>query len=151
MRVMQPSSTTLKKRYNLLIGERTAESIKIQIGTAYPIDRNETMQIKGRNLMSGLPENVNITSDEVREALAEPLSRIVDAVRWTLEQTPPELAADIIDHGITLTGGGALLRGLDQLIHKETGMPVSLRSIRWTAWSRARERFWKTWTNTGIR
>lgn len=114
----------IKKRYNLLIGERTAESIKIQIGTAYPIDRNETMQIKGRNLMSGLPENVNITSDEVREALAEPLSRIVDAVRWTLEQTPPELAADIIDHGITLTGGGALLRGLDQLIHKETGMPV---------------------------
>ena len=114
----------IKKRYNLLIGERTAESIKIQIGSAYPVDRDETMQIKGRNLMSGLPENINITSREVREALAEPLSRIVDAVKCTLEQTPPELAADIIDHGITLTGGGALLRGLDQLIHKETGMPV---------------------------
>ena len=114
----------IKKRYNLLIGERTAESIKIQIGSAYPVDRDETMQIKGRNLMSGLPENINITPREVREALAEPLSRIVDAVKCTLEQTPPELAADIIDHGITLTGGGALLRGLDQLIHKETGMPV---------------------------
>lgn len=82
------------------------------------------MQIKGRNLMSGLPENINISSGEVREALSEPLSRIVDAIRVTLEKTPPELAADIIDHGITLTGGGALLRGLDQLIHKETGMPV---------------------------
>ena len=108
----------------LLIGERTAESIKMQIGSAYPVDRDEIMQIKGRNLMSGLPENVNISSKEVREALSEPLSRIVDAIKCTLEQTPPELAADIIDHGITLTGGGALLRGLDQLIHKETGMPV---------------------------
>ena len=114
----------IKKRYNLLIGERTAESIKMQIGSAYPVDRDEIMQIKGRNLMSGLPENVNISSKEVREALSEPLSRIVDAIKCTLEQTPPELAADIIDHGITLTGGGALLRGLDQLIHKETGMPV---------------------------
>ncbi len=114
----------IKKRYNLLIGERTAENIKISIGTAYPVDRDEIMQIKGRNLMSGLPENINISSKEVREALHEPLSRIVDAVRYCLEQTPPELAADIIDHGITLTGGGALLRGLDQLIHKETGMPV---------------------------
>ena len=114
----------IKKRYNLLIGERTAESIKVQIGTAYPVDRDEVMQIKGRNLMSGLPENINISSGEVREALSEPLSRIVDAIRVTLEKTPPELAADIIDHGITLTGGGALLRGLDQLIHKETGMPV---------------------------
>lgn len=114
----------IKKRYNLLIGERTAESIKMQIGSAYPVDRDEIMQIKGRNLMSGLPENVNISSKEVREALSEPLSRIVDAIKCTLEQTPPELAADIIDHGITLTGGGALLRGLDQLIHKETSMPV---------------------------
>ena len=114
----------VKKKYNLLIGERTAESIKMQIGSAYPVDRDEIMQIKGRNLMSGLPENVNISSKEVREALSEPLSRIVDAIKCTLEQTPPELAADIIDHGITLTGGGALLRGLDQLIHKETGMPV---------------------------
>jgi rod shape-determining protein MreB len=93
----------IKKRYNLLIGERTAESIKMQIGSAYPVDRDEIMQIKGRNLMSGLPENVNISSKEVREALSEPLSRIVDAIKCTLEQTPPELAADIIDHGITLT------------------------------------------------
>lgn len=114
----------IKKRYNLLIGERTAESIKMQIGSAYPVDRDEIMQIKGRNLMSGLPENVNISSKEVREALSEPLSRIVDAIKCTLEQTPPELAADIIDHGITLTGGGAMLKGLDQLITKETGMPV---------------------------
>ena len=116
----------IKKKYNLLIGERTAESIKMQIGSAYPVDRDEIMQIKGRNLMSGLPENVNISSKEVREALSEPLSRIVDAIKCTLEQTPPELAADIIDHGITLTGGGALLRGLDQLISKETGMPVQV-------------------------
>ena len=114
----------MRRKHNLLIGERTAESIKMQIGSAYPVDRDEIMQIKGRNLMSGLPENVNISSKEVREALSEPLSRIVDAIKCTLEQTPPELAADIIDHGITLTGGGALLRGLDQLIHKETGMPV---------------------------
>ncbi|MCC8112208.1 MAG: rod shape-determining protein [Ruminococcus sp.] len=114
----------IKKRYNLLIGERTAEVIKIQIGSAYQVERDEMMQIKGRNLMSGLPEHINISSQEIREALSEPLSRIVDVVCYTLEQTPPELAADIIDHGITLTGGGALLRGLDVLIHKETGMPV---------------------------
>jgi len=114
----------IKKRYNLLIGERTAEVIKIQIGSAYQVERDEMMQIKGRNLMSGLPEHINISSQEIREALSEPLSRIVDVVRYTLEQTPPELAADIIDHGITLTGGGALLRGLDVLIHKKTGMPV---------------------------
>lgn len=116
----------IKKRYNLLIGERTAESIKMQIGSAYPVDRDEIMQIKGRNLMSGLPENVNISSKEVREALSEPLSRIVDAIKCTLEQTPPELAADIIDHGITLTGGGALLRGLDALVSKETGINVHI-------------------------
>lgn len=115
----------IKKRYNLLIGERTAESIKMQIGSAYPVDRDEIMQIKGRNLMSGLPENVNISSKEVREALSEPLSRIVDAIKCTLEQTPPELAADIIDHGITLTGRAEHCSAdWDQLIHKETGMPV---------------------------
>lgn len=114
----------IKKRYNLLIGERTAETIKIQIGCAYPVGREEMMQIKGRNIMNGMPENVTITSKEIREAMAEPLSRIVDAIHYTLEQTPPELAADIIDHGITLTGGGALLRGLDRLVHKETGLPV---------------------------
>mgnify|MGYP000845648443 CR=1 FL=1 len=112
----------IKKRYNLLIGERTAESIKMQIGSAYPVDRDEIMQIKGRNLMSGLPENVNISSKEVREALSEPLSRIVDAIKCTLEQTPPELAADIVDRGIVLTGGGALLHGMDTLIEQRTGV-----------------------------
>ena len=114
----------IKKRYNLLIGERTAEDIKVQIGSAYPVEAEQVMQIKGRNLLNGLPENVNITSSEVREVLLEPLARIIDAIKYTLEQTPPELAADIIDHGITLAGGGALLRGLDVLVHKETGIPV---------------------------
>jgi rod shape-determining protein MreB len=116
----------IKKKYNLLIGERTAENIKISIGSAYP-DRDEmTMEIKGRNLLNGLPENITVTSEEIREALAEPLSHVVEAIKVTLEKTPPELAADIIDQGITLAGGGALIRGLDMLIHKETGMPVNI-------------------------
>lgn len=114
----------IKKHYSLLIGERTAEQIKIEIGSAFPVDREEFMQIKGRNTLSGLPENVTISSKEIREALHEPLSRIIDSIRETMEKTPPELAADIIDHGITLTGGGAFLKGLDQLIYKETGIPV---------------------------
>lgn len=114
----------IKKKYSLLIGERTAENIKMNIGSAYPAETEETMEIKGRNLLSGLPENITITSEEIREALAEPLSHVVDAIKITLEKTPPELAADIIDQGITLAGGGALLKGLDKLIHKETGMPV---------------------------
>ena len=114
----------IKKKYNLLIGERTAENIKITIGSAFPFETEETMNIKGRNLLNGLPENIQISSDEIREALADPLANVLDAVRVTLEKTPPELAADIIEQGITLTGGGALLRGLDQLIAQETGMPV---------------------------
>lgn len=114
----------IKKKYNLLIGERTAENIKIGIGSAYPTDSDTTMDIKGRNLLNGLPENITITSAEIREALTEPLSHIIEAIKVTLEKTPPELAADIIDQGITLAGGGALLRGLDRLINKETGMPV---------------------------
>ena len=114
----------IKKKYNLLIGERTAENIKIGIGSAYPSDNDSTMDIKGRNLLNGLPENIQITSAEIREALAEPLSHVIEAIKVTLEKTPPELAADIIDQGITLAGGGALLRGLDMLINKETGMPV---------------------------
>ncbi len=114
----------VKKKYNLLIGERTAEDIKIKIGSAYPYDGEGTLNIKGRNLMDGLPKNVDITSEEIREALADPVTQIVDAVKSTLEKTPPELAADIIDHGITLTGGGALLRGLDKLISVETKIPV---------------------------
>ncbi|MBC8586039.1 rod shape-determining protein [Youxingia wuxianensis] len=114
----------IKKKYNLLIGERTAEDIKIQIGSAYPYEGEGSMNIKGRDLMDGLPKNIEITSLEIREALADPLSMVLDAIRTTLERTPPELSADIIDHGITLTGGGALLRGLGELISKETGMPV---------------------------
>ena len=114
----------VKKKYNLLIGERTAEDIKVKIGSAYPYDGEGTVNIKGRNLMDGLPKNVDITSEEVREALSDVVNEIVDAVKSTLEKTPPELAADIIDHGITLTGGGALLRGLDRLISVETKIPV---------------------------
>ncbi len=116
----------VKKKYNLLIGERTAEDIKIKIGSAYPTEEmeNVTMEIKGRNLVDGLPKNVTIHADEVRDALADPLVTIVDAIKSTLEKTPPELSADVIDHGIMLTGGGALLRGLDQLVAQETGMPV---------------------------
>ncbi|WP_040195467.1 rod shape-determining protein [Candidatus Soleaferrea massiliensis] len=114
----------VKKKYNLLIGERTAEEIKIRIGSAYPYEDEQDMEIKGRNLIDGLPKNITITPSEIREALADPLANVLEAIRTTLERTPPELSADIIDHGITLTGGGALLRGLDRLIAEETGMPV---------------------------
>lgn len=114
----------VKRKYNLLIGERTAEDIKINMGSAVPYDDEGEMSIKGRNLLDGLPKNIVITSAEVREALAEPLRCIVEAVKSTLENTPPELSADIIDHGIMLTGGGALLRGIDTLISESTGMPV---------------------------
>ena len=117
----------IKKKYNLLIGERTAEDIKIQIGSAVPLEDGElSMEIKGRNLLNGLPENITITSDQIRSALEDPLSMVLEAIRNTLERTPPELSADIIDQGITLTGGGALLRGLDRLISAETGMPVKI-------------------------
>ncbi len=114
----------IKKKYNLLIGDRTAEHIKISIGSAYPLDEEMELEIKGRNLLTGLPENIVINSEEIREALADPLANIVDAVKTTLERTPPELSADIIDSGITLAGGGAMLRGLDRLINEETGIPV---------------------------
>lgn len=116
----------IKKKYNLLIGERTAENVKIAIGSAYPLEQEEEMEIKGRNLLNGLPENIAVTSVEIREALAEPLTHVIEAIKTTLEKTPPELAADIIDQGITLAGGGALIRGLDRLIGKETGMPVNI-------------------------
>ncbi|MGN1051361.1 MAG: rod shape-determining protein [Acutalibacteraceae bacterium] len=118
--------TYIKKKYSLTIGERTAEEIKIKIGSAYPYEDEGSMKIKGRNTLDGLPNDVTITAEEVRNALAQPLSAIIDGVLDTLEKTPPELASDIIDYGITLTGGGALLRGLDLLIAKQTGMPVHI-------------------------
>lgn len=114
----------IKRKYNLLIGERTAEDIKMKIGSAYPEDEEENMEISGRNLLNGLPENIAVSSAEIRDALAEPLSKIIDAIKVTLEKTPPELSSDIITQGITLAGGGALLKGLDTLINHETGMPV---------------------------
>ena len=116
----------VRKKHNLIIGERTAEQIKIEIGSAKPYENETSIEIKGRNQVDGLPKNVIISSEEVRAAMADTVSQIVDTVRTTLEKTPPELAADIIDRGITLTGGGALLRGLAELIAEETGMPVTI-------------------------
>ena len=114
----------LKKTYNLLVGERTAEEIKMKIGSAYPLEEEMSMEVKGRDLVAGLPKTVTITSEEIREALQEPLRAIVEITKISLERTPPELAADLIDHGIVMAGGGALLRGLDKLISEETGLPV---------------------------
>ncbi len=114
----------IKRKFNLLIGERSAEKIKIEVGTAYKLDEDLTLEVKGRNLINGLPKNAIISSEDVREALRESLEKIIEAVKETLERTPPELAADIIDSGITLTGGGAMLRGLDKLISAETGIDV---------------------------
>ncbi|MBQ2759506.1 MAG: rod shape-determining protein [Clostridia bacterium] len=116
----------IKRKYNLLIGERTAEEIKISIGSAAPYEGEGAMDIKGRNLVDGLPKNVEITSEDIREALSDPVNQIVETIRLTLEKTPPELASDIMDSGITLTGGGALLRGIDKLIADATGMPVHI-------------------------
>ncbi len=114
----------VKRTFNLLIGERSAEDIKLKLGSAYPYEGEAAMEIKGRNLLDGLPKSVEITSAEVREALSDTVDKILDAIRYTLDRTPPELSADIIERGIMLTGGGALLRGLDRLIAAETGMPV---------------------------
>jgi len=116
----------IKKKYNLLIGERTAEQIKLEIGSAFPLDEPMTMEIKGRDLIEGIPKTLTITDAEIREALAEPISIIVNAVRVALERTPPELSADIVDRGIVLTGGGSLLKNLDKLLREETGLPVSV-------------------------
>ena len=116
----------VKKKYNLLIGERTAEDIKIKIGSACEYEGEGKMEVKGRNLVDGLPMHITVTSEEIREALSDPVNQILEAVKATLEKTPPELSADIMDHGIMLTGGGALLRGLDKLIADETGMPVNI-------------------------
>ena len=114
----------IRRKYNLLIGERTAELVKKQIGNAYRLEEIESMEIKGRDLIAGVPKTIVVTSDEIREALAEPVGAIVEAVRSVLERTPPELAADIVDRGIVLTGGGSLLRNLDVLLREETGLPV---------------------------
>ncbi len=116
----------VRKKHNLLIGERTAEQLKIEIGSAVPYDNEGSVEIKGRNLVDGLPKNVVISAAEVREAMSDTISSIIDAIRLTLESTPPELAADIIDRGITLMGGGAMLRGLSELISAETSMPVQV-------------------------
>jgi rod shape-determining protein MreB len=114
----------MKRAYNLMIGERTAEEIKIKIGSAYPMEKETSMEVKGRDLVAGLPKTLTITSQEVREALLEPISTIVESVRVTLERCPPELSADLVDRGLVLAGGGALLRGLDRLLQEETGLPV---------------------------
>jgi len=123
----------IKRKYNLLVGERTAELIKITIGTAYPGDEIQTMEIKGRDLVMGVPKTVTVTDEEIRDSLLEPINQIVDAVRISLERTPPELAADIVDRGIILAGGGALLRNLDVLLKEETGLPVMLADDPLTA------------------
>lgn len=116
----------VRKKHNMLIGERTAEEIKIAIGSALEYEGEQSMEVRGRNLLDGLPKNITVNSEEVREALSDPVMQIIDAIRSTLEKTPPELAADIIDKGIVLAGGGALLRGLDQLIAEETGIFVTV-------------------------
>jgi len=116
----------LKRKYNLLIGERTAEAIKIEIGSAFPLDKPLTMEIKGRNLIEGVPKTITINDEEIREALQDNIATIVNAIRVALERTPPELSADISDRGIVLTGGGAMIRNLDKRIREETGLPVSI-------------------------
>ncbi len=116
----------IKRKYNLMIGERTSERIKIDLGSAYPTNNSEPMEIKGRDLVSGIPKAINVTEDEIREALQESIGLILDTIKVTLENTPPELAADIVDKGIVLAGGGALLKGLDILIREQTGVPVIL-------------------------
>lgn len=123
----------LKKTYNLLIGERTAEEIKIRIGSAYPLEEELTMDVRGRDLIAGLPKNITITSEEIREALQTPVQAIVDATKIVLENTPPELASDLIDRGIVMAGGGSLLRGLDKRIAEETGLPVHVADDPMTA------------------
>jgi rod shape-determining protein MreB and related proteins len=116
----------MKKEYSLMLGERTAEEIKVALGSAFPLPQEPEAEIRGRDLISGLPKNVNISSAEVRQALEEPLHAIVDAVRTTLDKTPPELAGDIMDRGVVITGGGALLRGIDERLRHETGMPMHI-------------------------
>ncbi|MGC9156072.1 MAG: rod shape-determining protein [Ferrimicrobium sp.] len=114
----------IKKQYSVALGERTSESIKMTLASAYPLEEELRAEIKGRDLVTGLPKTISVTTEEIRAAIAEPINAIVDAVKVTLDNTPPELAADIMDQGIVLTGGGALLAGLDRRLHEETGMPI---------------------------
>ncbi|MGD9155094.1 MAG: rod shape-determining protein [Bacillota bacterium] len=116
----------IKRHYNLMIGERTSEDIKKEIGSAYPETQNETMEIRGRDLLTGLPKTIVVTGQEIQAALSEPISSIVEAVKMTLERTPPELAADILDKGVVMSGGGSLLKGINRLLAEETGMPVQI-------------------------
>jgi rod shape-determining protein MreB len=116
----------LRKNYSVLIGEQTAEEIKIRIGSAFPVEESREMEVKGRDLVSGIPRAIKIRSEEIREALREPVNAIVVAVKRALEQTPPELAADIVDAGIVMTGGGSLLKGLDALLREETNLPITV-------------------------
>lgn len=123
----------LRRAYNLLIGERTAEEVKIKIGSAYKMEEEMTLEVRGRDQIAGLPKTITITSEEVRDALKETIATIVQSVRLTLERTPPELCADLVDKGMVLAGGGALLRHLDKLLHEETGLPVTLADDPLTA------------------
>lgn len=116
----------VKRKYNLLIGERTAEEIKMTVGSAYPLEKEQTMEIKGRDLMAGIPKTLTINDTEIRDALAEPIATVVETVKIALERTPPELAADIVDKGIVLAGGGSMLQGLDNLLREETSLPIIL-------------------------
>lgn len=118
----------IKKKYNLLIGERTAEEVKIQIGSAFPLEKSITMEVKGRDLVAGIPKTLVVSDEEVREALTETFSTIVEAVKIALERTPPELAADIVDKGVVVSGGGSLIKGLDTLLREATGLPITLAS-----------------------
>jgi rod shape-determining protein MreB len=116
----------IKRKYNLLIGERTAESIKMELGSAFPLNETLSREVRGRNLIEGIPKTITVTDEEIREALADSIVSIIDAIRVALEKTPPELSADIIERGMVLTGGGALLKNLDKRIAIETGLPVSV-------------------------
>ena len=123
----------LKRSYNLMIGERTAEDIKLKIGSAFPLEEEMTLEVKGRDLVAGLPKTMTISSEEVRDSLSETINAIIDTIKLTLERTPPELSADIVDRGIVLAGGGALLRGIDKLIAQETALPVTIAEDPLTA------------------
>jgi rod shape-determining protein MreB len=116
----------MKRAYNLLIGERTAEEIKIRIGSAYPLEEELSMEVKGRDSVAGLPKTIHITSQEIREALSDTTSAVVDAVRNALERCPPELSADLVDRGFVMAGGGSLIRNIDRLLSEKTGLPVTI-------------------------